>query len=253
MGRRFATLLLVIVPLAIMAPPALAGGSLLEGPRGVGVGTVVTFRGTFGSGQQAKVSEGPWYGYLTNDSGPNQKLLLGPVQIRRSERFGWVASITFTVPDVRGGDYLVQVCDLACHKGVGDLVGGYVFIGASAEQARFLRKLELVRFRMTRAREDRARLKGTLLEVEAQMASVREDHTSLESQLREVDARAARIATALAVERERANGYLVSSIALGTALLVALITIAWLARRRRRRLPPSREDPAPVRELVLHR
>ena len=254
MGRRFATLLIAIVSMTIMATPAFAGGSLLEGPRGAGVGTVVTFRGTFGRGQQAKVSEGPWYGYLTNDSGPNLKLLLGPVQIHKSERFGWVASITFSVPDVRSGDYLIRVCDRGCHTGVGDLVGGFVFIGASAEQARFLRKLEHVRSVMTRAREDRARLKGTLLGVETQNASLRAERGTLESQLREVNAREARIATALAAERDRAKGYLVSSIALGGALLVALITIAWLTTRRRRRPKlPSHEDPAPVRELVLQR
>jgi hypothetical protein len=233
MGRRVATLVVAIVSLSIAAPQAFAGGSFLTGRRDVSVGAVVTLRGSFGPGQQARVSEGPWYGYLiVKRPGPDRRLLLGPVEIRRSDRFNWLASITFTVPQVASGDYLVHVCDLGCHTGVGDLIGGYVFIAATAEQARFLRKLEHARSLLERARDDRARLKESTIEREARIEALLQEQASREAELRGAADREQELAASLASEQDRAGGYLAVTMAFGVALLLALLVIVWMAARR---------------------
>jgi len=96
-------------------------------------------RAALSSGQQAAVSAGPWYAYLRPDmNGGNRRsepILLSQVHIEGSG-YPLVASVTFRVPDVGAGYYWVDVCDLGCTQGVGDLVGGTIVLGVTDSEAR---------------------------------------------------------------------------------------------------------------------
>jgi hypothetical protein len=127
--------------------PASAGGSWLDVQNGervrigdydvafASVGSSVTMRGTFTPGQQAAVSRGPWYAYLRPDQGEADPVQLGTVDIQ-GDGFPYVAATTFTVPSVDVGYYWVDVCDLGCKTGVGDLIGGNIAIASTDSEAR---------------------------------------------------------------------------------------------------------------------
>ena len=107
-----------LVALGLAIPPgrAIAGGSWIGASRDyAAVGQTIAMHGRFGSGQQAGVREGPWYAYLRPNLGKaGSRVLLGPVDVHAAARGGWIASVSFTVPDVPGGRYWVDVCDLGC-------------------------------------------------------------------------------------------------------------------------------------------
>jgi hypothetical protein len=159
-----------IVALALGAPMASAGGSWLEirdvqgdgAPGGTwggwaGPGAVVTMRGTFGSGALASPSRGPWVAELRPEGG-GQTVRLGSVDLDLDPS-GWVATTTFTVPDVQPGVYWVDVCDAAtCTTGVGDLIGGTFVVATTALEARLLGDLPRLRGRIDGLTRERERL-----------------------------------------------------------------------------------------------
>jgi hypothetical protein len=57
--------------------------------------------------------------------------------MRPLENGVWEASVRFVVPDVRPGRYTVSLCNDPCRSAfVGDLMGAWIFVADSAEQAR---------------------------------------------------------------------------------------------------------------------
>ena len=104
-----------------------------------GVGSTVTMRSEFSDGQQAPVRAGPWYAYITPDTDiggdRTEPMLLGPVHIADTGGYPYVATTTFVVPEVPTGSYWVNVCDLGCSHGVGDLDGGTIVLGATGSEA----------------------------------------------------------------------------------------------------------------------
>jgi hypothetical protein len=130
-----ALVVLTAVAIAVGAPQAWAGGSWLElqdGDRVLISGQTVTMSGTFGSGQQAGVSAGPWHAELRADHEQGSPVPLGPVTITEGARWGWRAAVTFTVPSVATGEYSVTVLNEE-GEGVGDLIGGFVQVAPSLE------------------------------------------------------------------------------------------------------------------------
>ena len=126
---------LTAVAIAVGAPQASAGGSWLElqgSDRVLIPGQTVTMSGTFGSGQQAGVSAGPWHAQLRSDYQKGSSLPLGPVTITDGTRWGWRATVTFTVPAIAIGEYWVTVVNEE-GEGVGDLIGGFVQVAPSLE------------------------------------------------------------------------------------------------------------------------
>ncbi len=144
--RRMA-LLVGLVLILLPVEPASAGGSWLDVQDGqrvhigdynlpfAAVGSMVTMRETFTPGQQAAVNQGPWYAYLRPDQGDRDPVQLGTVDIQ-GDGFPYVATTTFAVPSVSAGYYWVDVCDLGCNTGVGDLVGGTIVIASTDSEAR---------------------------------------------------------------------------------------------------------------------
>jgi hypothetical protein len=68
---------------------------------------------------------------------------------------GGLARVSFTVPDVAPGGYSVGICDRPCrHSLVGDLMGGWITIVGSEEEARLLPVIDRLKNRLDRARWD---------------------------------------------------------------------------------------------------
>ena len=113
-----------------------------------GVGSTVTMRSEFSDGQQAPVSAGPWYAYITLDTDiggdRTEPMLLGPVHIADTGGYPYVATTTFVVPEVPTGSYWVSVCDLGCSHGVGDLGGGTIVLGATGSEARLFARSRIL-------------------------------------------------------------------------------------------------------------
>jgi hypothetical protein len=151
MCRRVLVLAVVLFLLVVLAGSASAGGSWIDVTDGdrvqfgrwdipyAGAGSIVTMRGAFSAGQQAAVREGPWYAYLRPDKEGDQQrtepMLLGGVRIE-GDGYPYAARLSFRVPNVPNGYYWVDVCDLGCTQGVGDLIGGTIVLGATDAEAR---------------------------------------------------------------------------------------------------------------------
>ncbi|HEY3209014.1 MAG TPA: hypothetical protein VGL18_04380 [Actinomycetota bacterium] len=146
---------LVMVVFGVLPPgaPAEAGGA-----------TFNFHRQWFAPGEQAygktefsaevdaktgRVADGPYFAYLLHSDRfiepphvPSNAIRLGQVRMRPLNDGIWEASIRFLVPNVRPGSYTVSVCNDPCRDAfVGDLVGAWIFVAASAEQAK-MRNLE---------------------------------------------------------------------------------------------------------------
>jgi hypothetical protein len=162
--RRAISLSVLIVLMLALAPHAAAGGSWLHvdptgsvgggtDPSGVGwagIGATVTMRGSFGTGAGAPVTGDTYFAYLhTRERGP---VLLETVSVGPGGRYPFSASTTFQVPAVAPGRYLISVCTLGCAQGVGDLIGGYLWIGRTPQEARLHAMVDGLRIQVREAR-----------------------------------------------------------------------------------------------------
>ena len=241
--RRAAVAVLIVAFVSLGAVPAAAGGSWLEGPDHVAVGDAITLAGDFGNGQLAPVSAGPWYAYLDVSSGggePADPLLLGHVEIGPGG-FQWRASTTFTVPDVPAGDYWVNVCDLGCHTGVGDLIGAQIWIGGTVMEAVLLQRVSRLHGRLDNVRGRLDRRTAERDGLDRQLAA---EQGELDVTRREMDVLAGRHAAtldSLDEQRQRAEDLILLTIMYVIVALVAVTALAWVTRRpRERRLYATR-------------
>jgi hypothetical protein len=159
MLRRMAVALAAIL-LAIVVPNAATAGGMssfdfdrdyyVAGERAVG-DTMFWI-----SGKDRHLLDRTFYAYLVPGREwieppriPAGAVPLGPVTL------GGLARISFTVPDVAPGGYTVGICDRPCrHALVGDLVGGWITVVGSQEEARLLPVIDRLRSRLDRARWD---------------------------------------------------------------------------------------------------
>jgi hypothetical protein len=135
-----------------VAGPASAGGSTFNfHRRWLAPGERVFGRTQFGDGGlgQGRVADGPYFAYLIRGDRfieppglPHDALRLGQVRMHRLDGGIWLASIRFVVPNVRPGTYTVSLCNDPCRNAyVGDLMGAWISIASSGEQAR-IRNME---------------------------------------------------------------------------------------------------------------
>lgn len=140
--------LVVTVSSIVAMAPAVAGGSWLEPERDrYEPGEMATLSGYVGPGQLGWIEDGPFSAWLrtrnaasTGDSWPNAgthpgDIPLGPLRIEETGQRGYRSlrvSISFTIPaHLAPGAYEVVYCNEGCKTGIGDLIGGTVWVGIS--------------------------------------------------------------------------------------------------------------------------
>jgi len=158
MLRRMLVVLAAVFLLPTMPNGAAAGGGAtfdfedyyVAGDRAVGE-TVFWI-----SGKDRHLLNRPFYAYLI----PGQQWIDPPTipagAVPLGEvTLGGLARVSFTVPDVAPGGYSVGICDRPCrHSLVGDLMGGWITVVGSEEEARLLPVIDRLKARLDRARWD---------------------------------------------------------------------------------------------------
>lgn len=129
------------------AAPASAGGSWFDTVQpSYEPGDSVTVVGYTGGGTQGWVEDGPFFGWLTGNSGftdadmgndPSLRWFLGPLELHETGVGGYTrlrVSMSFDLPtDLEPGVYGFNYCNHDCTEQIGDLIGGTVYIGVEAE------------------------------------------------------------------------------------------------------------------------
>jgi hypothetical protein len=221
-----ASLLAAII--GALATPSMAGGSIanVEPRSWARQGSEIRLSGTFCNGSQAPVSAGPWFAYLDPRTGP--PVLVGPVNIvpNTGNYCEWRLTATLHVPQVAPGAYWIQVCDLGCRNGVGDMVGAGPFVVVSSESPRDQAlRLEALRARARvsigeQARQERllGELEGSLTRSEAEVVKLGTLARSLRDQL---------------VDEQKELGAWFGAAVACSALVVAALIVLLIWRRRR--------------------
>lgn len=204
-------------------------------------------RGDFSDGQLAPVSAGPWFAYLEDDrvDAASTRMLLGPVDVADAGGYPYVATASFTLPNVPAGYYSIVVCDLGCETvGVGDLIGGNLFVGATPREARLGATLQI--FRWIRHGEVRAigRLERQLRGARADL----DDATVGSARATAAASSAGDVARAASASSQRLEEQLLkgqaslgrwrwATLALAIALLTSVGLTARIAHRQRLDIP----------------
>lgn len=228
---------LVTAPLtaAILATgvPASAGGSWLELDRSsYAPGDRATVRASFSSGQlEGTLGDGPYYLYLVPESSslprdgspiPDEVRQVGPLHIWEStgNYCCWNASAQFIVPEVPAGKYFLDYCNSPCTvDGMGDLIGGSLFVGETEEEARLIARIERLEFKV----EALARIKRDLRKTEAALAEAQTQYDQLVGRLRAARPDEAPPSGGTAVPAERPIAPAAWALGLGVLLLGAFI------------------------------
>jgi hypothetical protein len=119
---------------------ALAGGSWLE-PSSVRVesGDEITLNATVYRGALGWVDDGPFFAYLRGETfgvittegygGAATDVLIGDLEIADGSQ-SLEVSVDVVIPsDTPPGEYTVSICNDPCTTGLGDLIGGVLYVG----------------------------------------------------------------------------------------------------------------------------
>ena len=264
----------LILPLLLLgeivgSAPAIAGGSTMQvvevsegdveppggGPAWAAVGATVRMRGGFCNGSQAAPNEGPWFASLRSYVG-GARTPLGPVDIVASDNNAcpWVATATFVVPNVAVGAYWVDVCDEGCTTGVGDLMGGYFVVAASATEARLIQRLAWLQQQLTHVQKNASIFARRMDALEDRVAQMRGDmkrtRSTLELMAAERDQAVASLAHAdQAAAAARAAGVRWRALAIALAAVIGIVIVAMALWWRRRRAENRDRDARAPKEM----
>jgi hypothetical protein len=254
---RVVVVLTVMVSIGIQTAPASAGGATFDfHQRWFAPGEHVAGTSQFADGigkQDDRVADGPYIAYLIRGDRliepprvPGNAIRLGPVRMQPVD-FGFLASIRFVVPNVRPGRYTVSLCNDPCRQGApGDLVGGWIFIAATAEQARIKnleariadrvmegmsQQLSDMSVELERLRAAAAPPSGITVATEMRLNPIEDQLESMSAELRRL--------------RDRSDQGLFAWLWLAGWLVAGSIAAAWWrsASRGRRRLQGSELQP----------
>jgi hypothetical protein len=136
-----------VLCVGLHAGPASAGGSALFPARDrYEPGQTATVVGYTGGGQLGWIEDGPFYAYLAvgpagtepDNSFAPSGLFLGQLVLQETGRGGYLslrASVTFPIPsDLVPGQYGFSLCNDPCTTGLGDFIGGSVWVGVDPPQ-----------------------------------------------------------------------------------------------------------------------
>jgi hypothetical protein len=254
MRRRGLMAAMIVATMLVGAIPARAGGASWFGPEHPyhAVGDHLSIRAAFWSGgYEGTVSDGPYHAYLVPQYEwfpkgpiPDYAVPLGPITIAPAtgNKGEWVATLTFTVPDVSTGRYSIDYCNQPCTvDGVGDLHGSSFWIGDTEENARLAARVNRLK---VKARQ----LQGKNREIrrlEAQLAEAEQERADLINQLRVAALKKASTAD----ERDAVpSSRPVPLWGLVVAIAVALLSL-WYRRRQGRDVVPEVVPDELVREV----
>jgi hypothetical protein len=253
-----------LASLTVSSSPVSAGGSWLETDQPwYAPGETAVARGVFADGTyRGTVADGPFFLYMVpgyrylprNGSIPGWAEPVGSLTIKEAtgNYCCWVASATFTVPQVPPGRYTLDYCNDPCTlDGIGDLVGGSFWVAATEEQARLLSRIERLEAKV----EALPRLKQKLRTVEGKLLEAQEDRANLLSRLRAAAVKEASLLSRLrgALVAERPQGLpperRTASPWAVAAGLAALVFGAWIRRRLGKGAVPDVVPEELVREV----
>jgi hypothetical protein len=263
MNRRwFAVVAVCIGTLVAPATSAAGGGAVFDFdseyfvPGDYVDGKAVVSLSAAGEGITGDLEEGPFYAYLVRGGRAHQpgspqrgiplgQIAFGPVSDHQVE-----ATISFLVPDVRPGPYIVETCNADCSvQWIGDLVGGWFTVVATREEIPF-RELEDRLTERIRTLQGRLQMfRDRLVDVETQANNAASDGQLAVNSGRDLDATMSRLQAELARLRDESGSLPLAELAgwfaaglmasLGVALLVA-------HQRRRPELIIQPEDAGPA-------
>ena len=208
----------------------------------------------FGEGGQGqgRVSDGPYFAYLVRGDRfieppdiPRGSVRLGTVRMHRLHGGIWEASIRFVVPNVRPGTYTVSLCNDPCRNAyVGDLMGAWTSIAASAGQAK-IRNLEArIEERISQQMSDTTSgLQQDLDLLRETVAAQQSRSISVGTDLRlsAIEDQVTAMSTQVRELRGKADQGLTAWLWLGGWLVAGSIAAAWW-RSRRGRPGPGRKQ-----------
>jgi hypothetical protein len=237
-----ASLLAAII--GALATPSMAGGSIanVEPRSWARQGSEIRLSGTFCNGSQAPVSAGSWFAYLDPRTGP--PALVGPVNIapNTGNYCEWRLTATLRVPQIAPGAYWIQICDLGCTNGVGDLVGAGRFVVVSSESPRDQAlRLEALRARARVSIGEQARQERLLGELEGSL-------TLSEAEVVKLGTLARSLRDQLVDEQKELGAWFGAAVACSALVVAALIVL--LIWRRRRSWVQVPDTPAELLEQV---
>jgi hypothetical protein len=143
------TLVACVTDVVLTAGPASAGGSWFSPAEDrYEQGETATVVGYSGRGTQGWIENGPYYAYLIPGSGgggdgdssllPPSAVRVGQLLLQETGRGGYLtlrAAITFPIPsDLVSSRYSFTVCNDPCTMGLGELIGGEVWVGVDPPQ-----------------------------------------------------------------------------------------------------------------------
>lgn len=256
--RWLATLVVASLGVVVGGGAAHAGGAVFEFERrAYAPGDVAAGQTSFDA-QDLGQSDLPILAHLQRreaDGDPDNSVpsvFVGPVVV---ERFPGdpLARISFRVPDVRPGTYLVALCNRACEtfRPFGELVGGWIDIAATAEEARLMNVVDDLHARLDEQLSVMASTVEGLAETRTTLATraardAERTAASLEGIERRLDAIEERVSDL----GESPGGGAWSFVAVFAAGAAVGVAATWA--RRRPAIGPSRSpSPMPVEEAYV--
>jgi hypothetical protein len=187
---------------------------------------------------------------------PEEAILLGPLTIEDPGAPGGkprIARLSVTIPVVPPGPYSVVLCNRPCTAtSVGDLIGGWIYVASSAEQASTMAMIDQAETRLTQwIGELDGRMTRDIPEIrrlslsrhQASMDAARDLEDRLGELEMKINARLDRLE-----ERLAAPGGISGSAGLAALLVLAGGSVAIVARRRWRSSSPGGGTAGPLVE-----
>lgn len=203
--------------------------------------------------EQGRIADGPYLAYLVRGEAfieppnvPHDAIRLGRVKMHRSGNSIWEASIRFVIPDVPPGTYTVSLCNDPCRNSfVGDLMGAWISVVGTAEQAKMQNLEARIEERVMQQMWDATA--GFQEQIDALRERPPSTSVGTDLRLTTIEDQVERLNAQVSDLKKRADEAMVAWLWLAGWIVALGLAIAWRAtvvrRRRSARIPPQSESP----------